>query len=76
MGKANQFEKRKARAQAAMVRTIEKRQPYDIVLVVCEGAKTEPNYLNSMKKDFGLNNDGLYQGRFHWSPGPAEDALS
>lgn len=56
MGKSNEFEKRKARAQAAMERRTAKREPYDVVLVVCEGSKTEPYYLNAMKDDLELGN--------------------
>jgi hypothetical protein len=31
------------------------REPYDTVLIVCEGEKTEPNYFNGMKKALGLS---------------------
>ena len=31
------------------------KEPYDTVLIVCEGTKTEPNYFNGMKNVFRLN---------------------
>lgn len=31
------------------------REPYDVVLIVCEGRKTEPNYLNGLRVAFGLS---------------------
>ncbi len=31
------------------------REPYDVVLIACEGAKTEPNYLNGLRRAFGLS---------------------
>jgi hypothetical protein len=30
------------------------KQPYETVLIVCEGSKTEPNYLNRFRARFGL----------------------
>jgi RloB-like protein len=32
------------------------REPYDVVLIVCEGRKTEPNYFNGLKLAYGLSN--------------------
>lgn len=31
------------------------RQPYDVVLVVCEGTKTEPSYINALRNSLGLS---------------------
>jgi hypothetical protein len=31
------------------------REPYDVVLIVCEGAKTEPNYIHGLRLAFGLS---------------------
>lgn len=31
------------------------REPYDVVLIVCEGAKTEPNYIQGLRVAFGLS---------------------
>jgi RloB-like protein len=35
------------------------REPYDVVLIVCEGRKTEPNYFNGLKLAHGLSNMNL-----------------
>jgi RloB-like protein len=32
------------------------REPYDVVLIVCEGAKTEPNYFRGLRNAYGLSN--------------------
>ncbi len=39
----------------ALVRRGPKREPYDKVLIVCEGKKTEPNYLKGLKDALRLN---------------------
>lgn len=36
-------------------RKIQTREPYDIVLIVCEGSKTEIEYFNGLIKDLKLN---------------------
>lgn len=59
MAKGKLFKMRKARAQAAMERKVGRRESYDVVLIVCEGAKTEPNYLNALKSDLGLSNANI-----------------
>lgn len=35
------------------------REPYDSVLIVCEGGKTEPQYLNGVKQAFKLSSANL-----------------
>jgi len=42
MGSDDLFHKRKSRKVAALRRQEHKREPYDLVLIVCEGGKTEP----------------------------------
>lgn len=49
------FKKRKARDARSLRRKRAKRSPYDMVLIVCEGEKTEPNYLKALVDDFQLN---------------------
>lgn len=49
MGTDNLFHKRKAKKVEELQRTKEKREPYDKVLIVCEGEKTEPNYLIALR---------------------------
>jgi hypothetical protein len=34
-------------------------EPYDTVLIVCEGTKTEPNYFNGMKSAFRLSSTNV-----------------
>jgi hypothetical protein len=56
MGKRDQlFNKRKAKEVASLKRRQAKRAPYERVLIVCEGAKTEPNYLSALIDDLQLN---------------------
>ena len=45
MGSDDLHHKRKARRTKDLVRRKSIRAPYDRVLIVCEGAKTEPHYL-------------------------------
>lgn len=49
------FKKRKARDARSLRRKRAKRSPYDMVLIVCEGEKTEPNYFRAMIDDLQLN---------------------
>jgi len=49
------FKKRKARDARSLRRKRAKKSPYDMVLIVCEGEKTEPNYLKALIDDFQLN---------------------
>lgn len=39
----------------AAVRRRPKREPYDRVLIVCEGAKTEPNYFSDLARHYELS---------------------
>ena len=55
MGSDNLFHKRKKRLAASHRRRQAQRSPYDMVLIVCEGQKTEPNYFRSLINDFQLN---------------------
>jgi len=56
MGCDNLFHKKKERKTASLGRPKAKLAPYDVVLIVCEGAKTEPNYFSGLKDAFRLNN--------------------
>lgn len=49
------YHKRKARSQASLKRKRAKRAPYDMVLIICEGEKTEPNYFKALIDDLQLN---------------------
>lgn len=46
---------RKPKTQQALQRKAPCREPYDRVLIVCEGKKTETTYLADLKKDHGLS---------------------
>lgn len=45
----DQLHKRKTRNKADLRRRKARRDPYDRVLIVCEGSKTEPNYLRDLR---------------------------
>lgn len=49
MGTDNLFHKHKAKNVADLKRSKESREPYDKVLIVCEGEKTEPHYLIALR---------------------------
>lgn len=54
MGSDDLFHKRKQRHVASLKRQKARRAPYDRVLIVCEGAKTEPNYLKEIRDTYRL----------------------
>ena len=56
MGTDNLFYKRKARKTETLRRKMAKRAPYDVVLIVCEGKKTEPNYFSGLRRELRLSN--------------------
>lgn len=49
------FHRRKAKNAASLRRRAARRSPYDMVLIVCEGEKTEPNYFQALINDLQLN---------------------
>ncbi len=55
MGSEDLFHQRKAKAVKKLERRIAKRSSYDRVLMVCEGAKTEPYYFNDLVQFYKLN---------------------
>ena len=55
MGTDNLFHKRKAKQARELARKKAKKAPYDKVLIVCEGEKTEPNYFTGLKDHLELN---------------------
>ena len=56
MGTDNLFHKRKERKAELLRRRRATKAPYDVILIVCEGAKTEPNYFTELVKAFRLSN--------------------
>jgi len=55
VGSDDLHNRRKARMASDLERRKSKRAPYDRVLVVCEGLKTEPNYLDELIDCLKLN---------------------
>lgn len=55
MGTDDLFHKRKAKSIQALQRRAAKRAPYDKILIVCEGEKTEPFYFQGVRDHYGLN---------------------
>lgn len=50
-----------ARKNASLQRRRKKlREPYDVVLIVCEGAKTEPAYFSSLKNELRLSSTNIH----------------
>ena len=59
MGTDDLFHKRKAREAESLRRQAAKRVPYDVVLIVCEGEKTEPYYFKGLRKHLRLSNANI-----------------
>ncbi len=60
MGTDDLFHKRTAREAESLRRQAAKRAPYDVVLIVCEGAKTEPFYLKGLRGHLRLSNANIF----------------
>ncbi|MDD5113361.1 MAG: RloB family protein [Methylobacter sp.] len=59
MGSEDLFHKRKAKKQQDSVRRSANRKPYDHVLIVCEGEKTEPFYFEEMRIHLDLDSANI-----------------
>jgi len=59
LGSEDLFHKRKAKKQQDSVRRIANRKPYDHVLIVCEGEKTEPFYFEEMRVHLDLDSANI-----------------
>jgi hypothetical protein len=55
VGSEDLFHKRKERTKTALRRRKARRDPLDVVLIVCEDEKSAPNYLIDLRDDLGLN---------------------
>lgn len=55
MGTENLFHKRRAKTERQLARKKQVRASYDRVLIVCEGSKTEPHYLQELINCLELN---------------------
>ncbi len=59
MGSEDLFHKRKAKRQQDTVRRNANRKPYDHVLIVCEGEKTEPYYFEEIRVHLDLDSANI-----------------
>lgn len=59
MGSDNLHHKRKQRTQDSYKRKISQRSSYEVVLIVCEGKKTEPYYLMEFCDSLKLNSANI-----------------
>lgn len=59
MGSEDLFHKRKAKKQQDTTRQKANRKPYDNVLIVCEGEKTEPYYFEEMRVYLDLDSANI-----------------
>jgi len=59
LGSEDLFHKRKAKKQQDSVRRSANRKPYDHVLIVCEGEKTEPFYFEEMRIHLDLDSANI-----------------
>jgi hypothetical protein len=55
VGSEDLFRKRKERTKAKLRRKKARRDPLDVVLIVCEDEKAAPNYMIDLRDDLGLN---------------------
>lgn len=55
MGSDDLYKKRKALTLKQKQRKIGVRKPYDRVLIVCEGSKTEPLYFKALREEYQLH---------------------
>lgn len=55
MGTDDLFKRRKAKTAQDHARRKANRSPYEKVLIVCEGEKTEPNYFNELIDHYEIN---------------------
>ena len=59
MGTDDLFHKRKSREAESLRRQAAKRAPYDVVLIVCKGEKTEPYYFKGLREHLQLSNANI-----------------
>lgn len=59
MGSEDLHHRRKMRNIDSLTRKQGKRSPYDIVVIVCEGRETEPNYLKGLCEELKLNSANI-----------------
>lgn len=60
MGSDDLFFKRKQEKIASLQRRSKNRKPYDLVLIICEGRKTEPYYFKGLCEDLQLSSANIH----------------
>lgn len=55
VGTDNLHFKRKQSGLNSLERKSKKRERYKVIMIVCEGSKTEPNYFKGLRNELGLN---------------------
>jgi hypothetical protein len=68
MGSDNLYHKRKGGKSRFQQRSEGNRKQYDLVLIVCEGSKTEPNYFKGLKDELRLTNIKIMPSRLGNDP--------
>ncbi len=56
MAKGKLFHRNQVRKEESYARQIEWRKSNELALIVCEGRKTEPNYLHGLRSALGISN--------------------
>jgi len=59
VGSDDLHHKRRDRGKVSLKRRKPVREVYDVVLILCEGTKTEPNYLCDIRNDYRLNSANI-----------------
>ena len=62
---------RDPKVASAYRRSDPSREPYDVVLIVCEGRKSEPNYFSGLRSAYGLSSVNV-----RVLPPPGQDPMS
>lgn len=53
------MKKKKERRNISFRRRVRIREPYDVILIVCEGSKTEPDYFKALKNKLRLSSANI-----------------
>lgn len=59
MGTDNLFHKRRERRARELMRIQKIRAAHDVILILCEGTKTEPNYFKGLRSHLRLNKESI-----------------
>jgi RloB-like protein len=59
VGRSAKVRWRGTRSAKTFARRAPTREPYDVVLIVCEGTKTEPNYLRGLRLAYSLSSTNI-----------------